>query len=522
MWQGDWAKGHAGGYGTDESDWRGQYDIWDHKQGLVAESTEWFVDAETNTGTIVYTIRQGINWAINPVSDVSVRMNGRELTADDVVYYLTRVVTDERSYLYRSNPALREAVITKTGSWEVTVTIPTETLITAIFRFGDVTKIGPPELKDSNLSTWEDVSFGTGAYMTTDYVPASTITMVKNPDYWMKNPVGLGMGDQLPYIEHVKFFIIADASTRQAAFRTGKVDTALFELDDAVLMRNQAPETVEITTGEPTIPIGSPESIDLPGDVPEFSDINVRKALFMATDLQTINEGLYGGLGVIETWPYQGVKGYEELRVGVNDPDCPEELKELYTYNPDKAKKLLAEAGYPNGFKMKVLSLNTAADFWSIIKEHWAKVGVELEIDVQDMGAKNSILNQRENWYQGVTDGGCASDSAFHTSPTLSGTPSAAANTCRIFDPKLDQWLEDIRSTILAEGTKAGLREAREMVKYAVSQAYAIPVPYTYKYRFWWPWLQNYTGEDSVGYYNSPNYVPFIWVDQDLKRSMGY
>jgi peptide/nickel transport system substrate-binding protein len=144
-------------------------------------------------------------------------------------------------------------------------------------------------------------------------------------------------------------------------------------------------------------------------------------------------------------------------------------------------------------------SVVSALMFWSIIKDQWTKVGVDLDIDVVDMGAKNSILNQRENWYQGITDGGCASDSVFHTSPTLSGTPSAAANTCRIFNPKLDKWLEDIRTTILESGTKAGLREAREMVKYADSQAYAIPVPYTYKYSFWWPWLKNYTGEVSVG-----------------------
>lgn len=522
MWQGDWAKGHAGGFGTDESDWRGQYDIWEHKQGLIAENTEWFVDAAKNEGTIVYTIRQGVHWAVNPLSDVSVRMNGREMTTDDVVYYLNRVITDERSYLYRTNPPLREAVITKTGPWEVTVKVPIETLITAIFRFGDVTKIGPMEMKDSNLSDWRDVSFGTGPYITTDYVPASTITMVRNPNYWMKNPVGPGMGDQLPYIENIKFLIVADASTRQAAFRTGSVDRTQFELDDAILMRQQVPVLMEITTGEPTIPAGSPESIDLPGDVPEFSDIRVRQALFMATDLQTINEGLYGGLGVLETWPYQGVKGYDALRVGMNDTDCPESLKELYTYNPDKAKQLLVEAGYPNGFKTKVLTLNTAADFWSIIKDQWAKIGVDLALDVVDMGAKNSILNQRDNWYQGITDGGCASDSAFHTSPTLTGVPSAAANTCRIFDPIIDKWLETIRMRVLEGGTKAGILEAREMVKYAVDQAYAIPVPYTYKYRFWWPWVKNYTGELSVGYYNGPNEIAFIWIDQELKESMGY
>ena len=522
MWQGDWARGHAGGYGTDESDWRGQYDIWDHKAGLIAEKTEWFVDAEKNEGRLVYTIRQGIHWALNPVSEASVRVGGREMTADDVVYYLTRVVTDERSYLWRTNPPLRQAKVTKTGPWEVTVTVPLETLITAIFRLGDVTKIGPPELKDSNLANWQDVSFGTGAYMTTDYVPASSISMVKNPNYWMTNPVGPGKGDQLPYIEKVKFLIITDTSTRLAAMRTGKVDRYIYELDDAIMVRQQCPELLEAPSGDPTKPLISPESIDLPGDVPEFSDIRVRRALWMATDLQTINDNMYQGLGVLESWPFQGVKGYEELRVSIDDPDIPPSVKECYTYNPEKAKQLLAEAGYPDGFKTKVITIATEADFWSIIKDQWSKVGVELELDVQEIGAVNSILNAKDNWYQGVTDGGCASDSAFHTTPTLTGVPSAAANTCRIFDPKVDEWLEKVRTTIIEGGTVAGLKEARGLVKYVQEQAYGIPVPYVYKYHMWWPWVKNYTGEETLGYYNSPNYVPFIWIDQDLKKEMGY
>ena len=150
-------------------------------------------------------------------------------------------------------------------------------------------------------------------------------------------------------------------------------------------------------------------------------------------------------------------------------------------------------------------------------------MGVTLELDVVELGAKNSILNAKEgDWYQGITDGGCASDSAFHTSPTLSGTPSLAANTCRIFDPKIDAWLEKVRTVILEKGTLAGLKETRELVKYSQEQAYAIPVPYVYKYHMWWPWLKNYTGEESVGYYNAPNWLPYVWVDQDLKKEMGY
>ena len=422
--------------------------------------------------------------------------------------------------MYKTNLPLRQAVVTKTGPWEVTVKVPLDTLITAIFRFGDAVKVAPVELKDSPLTDWKDVSFGTGPYITVDYVQGSTVTQIRNPNYWRKNPVGPGKGDQLPYIDKVKHIVITDASTRQAAFRTGKIDTTTYELEDANTLRKQVPGMPEATSGEPTKPAAAPESLDFPNDLAPFTEIRVRQALFMATDLQTINKTLYGGLAVLESWPWQGVKGYEKLRVGVNDPDCPAAIKELYTYNPEKAKQLLKDAGFPNGFKTQALLITDYVDYWSIIKEQWSKVGVDLSLDVKESAVRMNVLNTGK--YQGITDSGVASDSAFHTTPTLTGTPSSAANTCRIFDPRIDESLAKIRMTVLNKGMKAGITEARELAKYAVGQAYAIPVPYNYKYTFWWPWVKGYTGESSAGYYNIPNWVQYVWVDQELKRSMGY
>ena len=442
------------------------------------------------------------------------------MTADDFAAYLTRAVTDSRAYLYKTNLPLRQAKVTKTGPSEVSVKVPLDTLITAIFRLGDAVKIAPVELKDSALTDWKDVSFGTGPYMTVDFVAGSAVTQVRNPNYWRKNPVGTGKGDQLPYVDKVKHIVITDASTRQAAFRTGKIDTTTYELEDANTLRKQIPGMPEATSGEPTKPAAAPESLDFPNDIDPFKDIRVRKALFMATDLQTINKTLYGGLAVLESWPWQGVRGYEALRVGINDPDCPASIKELYTYDPQKAKQLLKDAGFPNGFKTQALLITDYVDFWSIIKEQWSKVGVDLSLDVRERAVWMNVLNA--GTYQGFTDSGVASDSAFHTTPTLTGTPSSAANTARIFDPKIDTALASIRMTILAKGMKAGITEARELAKYAVSQAYAIPVPYNYKYTFWWPWVKGYTGETSAGYYNVPNWVQYVWVDQELKRSMGY
>ena len=68
------------------------------------------------------------------------------------------------------------------------------------------------------------VNVGTGAFMITDFVPGSVATLKRNPNYWDKDPIGPGKGNALPYIDELRYLIIPDASTREAAMRTGKID----------------------------------------------------------------------------------------------------------------------------------------------------------------------------------------------------------------------------------------------------------------------------------------------------------
>ncbi len=79
---GDWTRGKAG---TGEVTWdRGGNDIWEYKAGAIAESWDF-----STPGKLVYHIRQGVHWALNPNSEASRLVNGRELNADDVVFSLT-------------------------------------------------------------------------------------------------------------------------------------------------------------------------------------------------------------------------------------------------------------------------------------------------------------------------------------------------------------------------------------------------------------------------------------------------
>lgn len=516
LWSGDWTRGPAGGYGTKQTDWAmNQYDRFELKAGSIAERTKWTIDTAKNEGTIVYQIRQGIHWALNPNSEASRLVGGRELTADDVVHSLKRIITDPTAYIYRANPETRAAVITKTSPWEVMVKVPLAALITTISRFGDSAYMQPPEViaKYGNMQNWKN-SVGTGPFILTDYVPGSSAALIRNPNYWMKDSIGPGKGNQLPYLNGVKYLIIPDASTRQAALRTAKVDQmGGFNFEDAAQMRNNVPALKELETAS-----GSRmTAVGMRADKPPFGDIRVRRAMLMATDFKAIVDGLFGGRGEILTWPSQRLPGYDELYLGLDDLAMPASVKELYVYNPDKAKQLLKEAGYPNGFKTSITTTSDEVDFFSIWKDMWAKVGIDLKIDVRESAVVTSLKINGQ--YEGMAAGGGADATMFLTAPHLQGEGEANMFV-HPADPIINKALDEVRLAMVNKGESEAMRLYKELMKYVLDQAYAIPRPKIPTYNFWWPWVKNYGGETSVGYYES--FVQWVWIDQNLKKSMGY
>ena len=68
----------------------------------------------------------------------------------------------------------------------------------------------------------------------------------------------------------------------------------------------------------------------------------------------------------------------------------------------------------------------------------------------------------------------------------------------------------------------AAMKIYRESMKYVLDQAYAIPAPQYPLTTFFWPWLKNFSGEQSVGYFMYDSWTTWAWLDQKLKSSMGY
>ena len=517
---GDWTKGEAGGYGSKVTDWGRGYDQQGLKAGLLAESWNWKVDSAKDEVTIVYKLRAGVRFGLNTKLETSRMVNGREVTANDVVYTMKQLISDKRMYIYSGVPELRTAIIEATSPLEVTVKVPVKSLFAAFARLSYWGRAVPPEIieKYGSMADWRN-SVGTGPFMVDDFVSGSSAVFIKNPKYWMTNPIGPGKGDQLPYIDKMRYLIIVDESTRYAAVRTGKVDHITdVPLDDAEQLRDLSPDLKEMRQAE-----AGTGARWMRVDKPPTSDIKVRHALMLATDFQAINDGLYQGLGVIQTYPFPVQKGYEDLVVSLDDPIMPQSVKDLYTYNPDRAKELLADAGYPEGFKITALMTQPEVDYYSVLKDQWAKVSVELEFDIKEFGAFTNTL--RSGTHPNIAVSGVSMAYMYYYMPHLTAT-QGVGNPAMVNDRRINDAITNIK-TLLATDEKAAMAVwggKDGLYIYCLEQAFGIPTVGPPAYVFWWPWLKNYSGELWLGeaLNHQVEWHRFIWIDQAMKKSMGF
>jgi len=495
---GDWAKGPAG---TGEAGWliAGTFFL-PLSTGIVAESWE-----IPDTGTFIFHIRKGIHFHDKPP------VNGRELNADDVVYSLNRLYELPTSYLNYCYPVgnlLRPTSITAPDKWTVVVKYP---IIEAKRDMGhhDFQRIVPREMVEEwgDLQDWR-ASCGTGPFMLVDYVPGSSATLKRNPNYWRKDP--LHPENTLPYLDGINMLIVTDPSTRLAGLRTGKLDyLPAISWEEAANFMKTNPELGQLKS------LPNAYCIHMRTDNSElpFDDIRVRRALAMAIDNPAIVEDFYGGSAELLTHPLQPCPEFVNIFTPLEE--LSESTRKLYEYHPDEARQLLAEAGYPDGFETKIVCYQDHVPILSIVKDYWAKIGVDLEINVKEYGVWKSICtgSAHEEMIYDVHATDC----------------SGAVNRL-----KEDRWenlsiisdQRQIETVALIDQYRGDWPELqkvwKEFIPYFLDKCWIIETPTPYQYTMWQPWVQNYHGEFSVGYYNFYNFVNYIWLDTNLKKSMGY
>jgi len=466
---------------------------------------------EISEEQLVWHVRPGIYWA--PTKDQmerGVMKEPRELTAEDMVLDIHRFI--ESPWGTRLDGLMTEDGVYATDRYTLVIELLRYSPIVMYYiTVEDRSVYSPPETEEAGPSMWEN-QIGTGAFMFEEYIVGSHMSFVKNPNYWQKATID-GVKYQMPFVDRVVSPIIPDLSTQVAALRTGKLDCLMGVAPSQwEMLDTTAPELLR----SDYYSLG--QYVYMRCDEPPFDDVDVRRAMLVGTNMAEFRR-----LALAEDSPPFWTP-FSPANSAVFTPleELPADIQILYDYNPELAKQMLDDAGYPNGFKTNIIFVtsSTAIDQASLLKEQWAKIGVELTIEPLDTVTYSHRV--RDLWphpdYQGTLFMGdpVADPIGIMEMYYYSG---GYANWMMHSNPELDEVITAMSATLdVAEQN----RLAKEAAIIALSEPTRVPLSLSPTGLYWWPWLKNYYGELSQHDWSPASLYRYMWIDQDLKAEMGY
>jgi peptide/nickel transport system substrate-binding protein len=298
--------------------------------------------------------------------------NGRAVTADDVYYSLMRTTEQKTTFATKLDPVESMRVID-----DVTLEIITKTPWAPFIEDLGLIAIIPEEA-EASLSK---EPIGSGPFKFVEWVPNDHITLAKNPDYDVPGE---------PKLDEIIIKILPDFNVALTNLEAGEVD-AVYDVPVA---------SAERFVGNSAIVFQSPPStnslrlIELSVDKYEpLQDVRVRTALAMCLDKEVINDLVYFGAGEPQ-WSPLPKSSWAYI-----EPLGP-------SYDPEAAKALLAEAGYPDGFDLDIEIISGSAvmeNVATIWQAGLEEAGVKLNINSQELSSwLDKYINRK---YQTIMNG---------------------------------------------------------------------------------------------------------------------
>lgn len=313
---------------------------------LLATSWEWKDDT-----TIRFVLRQGVKFH-----------NGEAFDADDVVYTLNFLVDPKNKILTPNNSSfIKQAVKVDQYTVDVQLKAPfpaaLEYFSGALFIYPNEyhAKVGPEGMAKNMV--------GTGPYVMKEINGVSRYFLTRNKDYFggIKGPASIG---------NIEIRLVNDESTELLELMSGKADWIWkFNADQAPLLNAQPNVTATLSE---SMRIGFLNLNMVSGDPASnpLANVKVRQAMSYAINKKDLVKFLVqGDARVVDTPCFPDQFG------------CNVDAAVKYEYNPEKAKALLAEAGYPNGFSTKVVGARSA-QWVAAVQEDLKKVGIKVDASV--------------------------------------------------------------------------------------------------------------------------------------------
>jgi ABC-type transport system substrate-binding protein len=301
----------------------------------------WKIDSAANT--ITFNLHKGIKF-----------QDGTDFNAQAVQWTYQQVVDAKAMPDYQF---VKSIDVIDDYTIRFTMNAPNSIMIDAIWR----PWIFSPTATNTNGKDWAvNHPVSTSAYKVVDYQRDILIKMVKNENYWRPGR---------PYMDGIELRLVRDPATASMLMQSGQADMWLQSTtQESADLRDKG---FDVLVGTSTFSILAPDSLN---STSPFAKQQVREAVEYSLDRPAINKALgYGFTTAMDQLAPPGTAGYNK--------DYP-----VRAYNPAKAKQLLTDAGYPNGFETTLTLQASGQNLATVVQNYLSDVGIKATLDVADSG----------------------------------------------------------------------------------------------------------------------------------------
>jgi peptide/nickel transport system substrate-binding protein len=434
--------------------------------------------------TYIFTVRKGVLWPATP----PMARTDREVTAEDVVFFLT---VTKREGITRSNFTLvKEFQAMDRYTVKITMTSPNADFLLNLVHTSQ--GIFPRECYEQKDCLGEIKSVSPGPFLVKEHEVRNKLVMERNPEFYLKG---------LPYWDGYIVVNITDPAALQSAFLTGQSDywNAQSVSQAEEMLKRRPAAQVQAIGG-----IGAVTGALRPQYTGALADVRVRRAMAMTMDHRSMWQAGYEGFSLLTPLigrQYFGDDFYMPI----------EQAGENYQLNPEKAKQLMIEAGYPNGFSTLVTTTASSGysyDYVLFLQSQWKKyLGIDLKIVVSDFATVT--LNYQKGAWEGCLGTTCCwipqcwatADDVF--AQFIQGSP---LNVQKVNDPKIDQMYLQQRGE-LDPAKRAKL--LWEFDEYERQMVYEFRTGFCSYIGFMQPWEMNGASHGTMYFtaYNGPTWL---------------
>ncbi|MBS3787354.1 ABC transporter substrate-binding protein [Candidatus Bipolaricaulota bacterium] len=423
--------------------------------------------------------------------------NGTEVTAEDFKYSFTRLLKEGRSENLLSNVVGAEEVMSGKSDNLSGVKVLEKYKLRIDLKEKDVTflynlanhgtSVVPKEEVEKLGDQFGSRPVGAGPFKLERWVRGSEIVLTRFDDYY---------GGKA-YLEKVVFKLMPESTTRNLSFRQGNLDYNFVDMANYQQIKKKTEpenliETTELWTRAVLFNTGWGP----------LKNKKVRKAINYAIDKEKVIKDYYQGMAYPATGPISsGYPAYDE-DIG-------------YNYNPEKAKTLMKEAGYKDGFEIEILG--PEASGYGIpaavpLVPYLSEIGINVKLTTLSWG--NLMPRLQEGDFEAYISSVGGKISALEVIKTYTcDTPRTEGNRSLFCDPEFDEYIEEAEKTF-------DIDERNKIIKQAVSTFtdnavwffYNYPKPVIIKQ----PWVHGLVGNSREKAFQP---LDEVWVDESSPRS---